>query len=279
MILVPSGVPGAEPRSSWCNLSGVGMNIPQRLRDILSPHRDAVEGAFGRLRPKPGWLPPDVDFLFLCFTNRCGSNYLAHLLASTGAFNEAGEFFNAPTVLEHATARGLRSLPAYVAALPALVAHRHRIAAKASIDQLVMLSDAGILPALGGRAHYLLLERQDRLGQAISRVIASQNGRWTTEHASEVPDSALRFDPAAIDEELGKIALGNAGFYLFFSANGIVPVHTTYEAVLADPAPVMDMLAAAMNLPKLEAKPGKIRIGQQANAINAAWRDAYLRKR
>jgi LPS sulfotransferase NodH len=251
------------------------MHIPEKLRDILSPHRDALEHVFGPLRSEPGWVPPDVDFLFLCFTNRCGSNYLAHLLATTGAFNEAGEFFNAPTVLEHAGARGLRSLPAYLSALPALVPHQRRIAAKASIDQLVMLADAGILPALGGRAHYLLLERQDRLGQAISRVIASQNGRWTTEHASDVPDSALRLDRAAIDQELGKIALGNAGFYLFFSANGIVPVHTTYEAVLADPAPVMDALAAAMNLPKLRVQPGEIRIRQQANAINAAWRDAY----
>jgi LPS sulfotransferase NodH len=251
------------------------MKIPKKLRDILSPHKDALEQAFGPLRPEPGWVPPDVDFLFLCFTNRCGSNYLAHLLATTGAFNEAGEFFNAPTVLEHAGARGLRSLPAYVSVLPALVPHRRRIAAKASIDQLVMLADAGILPGLGGRAHYLLLERQDRLGQAISRVIASQNGRWTTAHASDVPDSALRYDRAAIDAELGKIALGNAGFYLFFSANFIVPVHTTYEAVLADSAPVMAMLAAAMQLPKLVARPNKIRIKRQANAINAAWRNAY----
>ena len=61
-----------------------------------------------------------------------------------------------------------------------------------------MLADAGILDALRGRATYLLLERQDRVGQAISRVIAWQNGRWTTAHASDVPDSALVFDCAAI---------------------------------------------------------------------------------
>ncbi len=251
------------------------MNIPPQLRAIGSPHRDALERAFGPLLPAPGWRPPDVDFLFLCFTNRCGSNYLAHLLATTGAFNEGGEFFNAPTVLEHAAARGLRSLPEYFSVLPELVSHRGRIVAKASVDQIVMLVDAGILPALGPRARYLLLERQDRLGQAISRVIASQNGRWTTAHASDVPDSALVFDRAAIEAEIAKIAHGNAGFYLFFAANGIVPLHTTYEAVVADPAPVVDAVAALMGTGRLRARPGRVRIGRQANAVNEAWRRAW----
>ena len=252
------------------------MNIPPLLRGFASPHRAALTHAFGQLRPEPGWGPPDLDVLFLCFTNRCGSNYLAHLLATTGAFNEAGEFFNAPTVLEHAVPHGLRSLPAYFSALSGLVPHTGRIAAKAGIDQLVMLADAGILDALRGRATYLLLERQDRLGQAISRVIAWQNGRWTTAHASDVPDSALVFDRAAIDTELAAVAYTNAAFSLFFSVNGIVPVHITYEALLADPRPAVEAVAAAMGLPGLCPRPEKVTIHRQANAINAAWRRAYL---
>jgi LPS sulfotransferase NodH len=255
------------------------MNIPAAVRAIGSPHRDAMEQAFGALRPEAGWVPPEVDFLFLCFTNRCGSNYLAHMLATTGAFNEAGEFFNAPTVLEHAASLRLRSLPAYFSALPQLVTHGGRIAAKAGVDQVVMLADAGILPALGTRAKYLLLERQDRLGQAISRVIASQTGRWTTAHASDVPDAALVYDRTAIDEELAKIARGNAAFYAFFAANGIVPVHTTYEAVLKDPAPVIDAVAASMGTGPLVAHPEAVRIGRQRNVVNDAWREAYEGKK
>ena len=254
------------------------MNIPSPLRTLGFPHRDALARAFGPLLPVPGWTPPAMDFLFVGFTNRCGSNYLAHLLATTGAFNEAGEFFNAPTVLEHAAARGLRSLQGYFDALPALVPHTGRIAAKASIDQLIMLADAGILDALGPRVHYLLMERQDRLGQAISRVIASQTGRWTTAHWSDVPDSALVFDRVAIDTEIDKVARSNAAFYAFFAANGIVPVHTTYEAVLNDAAPIMDAIGAAMTLGPLRALPQKVAIGRQAGAVNAAWRAAYLRR-
>jgi len=252
------------------------LNIPQALRDIGSPHRDALEAAWGPIRPELGWQPPDLDYLFLCFTNRCGSNYLAQLLATTGAFNEAGEFFNAPTVFEHAVPRGLRSLAAYFSVLPDLVPHEGRMAAKASIDQLVMLADAGILRALGARAHYLLLERQDRLGQAISRVIASQNGRWTTAHKSDVPDSALKYDRAAIDAELAKIGLANSAFYLFFRANGIVPIHIAYEALLGDPDRTLQMVADEFGINHLAFSPEKITIHRQSTSVNSDWRARHL---
>lgn len=253
------------------------MIVPPSLRGgIDSVHRVVLTQAFGPLRPEPGWEPPDLDVLLLCFTNRCGSNYLAHLLATTGAFNEAGEFFNAPTVLEHSVPRGLRSLQAYFSVLTTLVPHRGRIAAKAGIDQLLMLADAGILDALHDRVTYLLMERQDRLGQAISRVIASQNGRWTTAHASDVPDSALVFDRLAIDTELAGIAYDNEQFTEFFTANGVVPVHVTYEALLADAQSAVSAVATKMGLAGLSPRPERVPIHRQANAINAAWRRAYL---
>jgi LPS sulfotransferase NodH len=190
-----------------------------------------------------GWVPPDVDVLFLCFTNRCGSNYLGYLLASTGAFNAAGEFFNHNTVLEHSVPKGLQSLSAYFTELSNLVARSGRLAAKASIDQLVMLADTGILDALRGRATYLLIERRDRLGQAISRVIAAQNLRWTTAQTARVPDSALVFDRAWINREVAEITLAHAAFSQLFSVNGIEPVRITYEALLADAKTALGALA------------------------------------
>jgi LPS sulfotransferase NodH len=250
--------------------------IPPALRDIASPHRDALEAAWGPIRGEPGWRAPDLDYLFLCFTNRCGSNYLAQLLAATGAFNEAGEFFNAPTVFEHAVPRGLRSLAAYFSVLPEIVPHRGRLAAKAGIDQLVMLADAGILDALGGRARYLLLERQDRLGQAISRVIASQNGRWTTAHESDLPDSALVYDRFAIDLELAKITRANAAFLLFFRANAIVPIHIAYEALMREPGESFRTIAGALDIKRLAYRPSRVTIHRQSGDINHEWRNRYL---
>jgi LPS sulfotransferase NodH len=209
--------------------------IPPPLRAIASPHRQMLEALWGPLRPSP--LPPGQGerFLFLCFTNRCGSNHVAQLLASTGAFNEAGEFFNADTVLEHSTPRGLRRLPDYFAALTAMLPHFGPLAMKAGIDHLVMLADTGVLDAIRNRAIFLLLERNDRLGQAISRVIAGQTGRFSTDQAQTMPDAALRYSRAAIQLELDNIERSNALFYLFFAANGITPIHTSHEAVTASP--------------------------------------------
>ncbi len=252
------------------------MIIPPPLRAVNSTHRTVLEREFGPLRPDPGVDMPPGNFLFLCFTNRCGSNYLAHLLATTGAFNEAGEFFNAETVLEHSRPRGLRSLSAYFATLYHLLPHHGHIAAKAGVDQLAMLADAGIFDALGERARFVLLERQDRLGQAISRVIATQTGRFTSAQAARVQDDALVYSRAAIAEELDGMALANELFYAFFAANGIAPIHATYEAVLADPAPVMAQIAATCGCETLVAHPEQVGIARQANAVNQAWRRAYL---
>jgi LPS sulfotransferase NodH len=253
------------------------VDIPLLLRSAVhSPHSVALKDYFGHLAPEPGWTPPDVDVLFLCFTNRCGSNYLASLLATTGEFNQAGEFFNASTVSEHARRLGLRSLPAYFSALTKMASHSGRLAAKASIDQLVMLADTGILDALRGRITYLLLEREDRLGQAISRVIAAQNLRWTTTQESKVPDSALMFDRAWIKNELAELAVRSAAFSQFFRANDITSIRITYEALLSDPKSAVQPLTKAMRLASLQPHPENVAIRRQANAINGAWRRAYL---
>jgi LPS sulfotransferase NodH len=251
------------------------MIVPPALRAIASLHRDALQAVFGPLHPDPAAPPPPGRMLFLCFSNRCGSNYVAQLLASTGAFNEAGEFFNAATVLEHATTSGLRSLPAYVAALPSLVPPHKVLAAKAAPDQLVMLSDCGTLDALGPRATYVLLERQDRVAQAVSRVIAAQNNAWSTSHQATIPDCALVYDRAAIDTELDKIARANAAFYAFFAVNGIVPLHTTYETVQADPQALADELSQRLEMPGLRIRPDSVTLRRQAGPLNTAWRQRF----
>jgi LPS sulfotransferase NodH len=249
------------------------MIVPAALREVVSPHRDALTAAFGPIRRDPTVAPPKTPVLFLCFTNRCGSNFAAQILASTGVFNEAGEFFNAPTVLHHAARLGLASLPAYFAALPSLVPPHTCLAVKASADQLAMLADAGVLEALGERVAYLLLERNDRLGQAISRVIAAQTGLWTTKHAAMGGEPV--YDRAAIDSELGAITLGNALFYAFFTANGIAPLHFSYESIMASPAGLADAVGTRLGFTGLRPNMAQVTIRLQRDTLNDAWRRIY----
>lgn len=77
--------------------------VPQALAGVERFHRAAITGLFA---PDAPAVAPDpaLRFVFLCFTNRCGSNYLAELLASTGALNPAEEVFNGDTIAEHVRA-------------------------------------------------------------------------------------------------------------------------------------------------------------------------------
>lgn len=253
------------------------MLIPPALRSNIDAfHAARIAALLAPLRHGSGVAMPAERIIFLCFTNRCGSNYLGQLLAATGQFNEAGEYLNAETVIHHASRLADPSLRAYFARLPGMVARHGWLAMKAGIDQLVMLSDAGILREVHARAHYILLERRDRLGQAISRCIAAQTGRWTSEHASDVPDSALRYSRAAIAQEMRSIEEATYGFYSFFAANRIAPLHLMHEDVLADPATALARIGAALGLGALRVDPSGVRIARQANAVNAAWRDRFL---
>ncbi|WP_297368749.1 Stf0 family sulfotransferase [Acidocella sp.] len=231
-----------------------------------------LEAAWGALPYAPP--PLDADILFLCFTNRCGSNYLAQLLAATGAFNEAGEYFNATTILEHTTRLGLTSLPSYMRALcTGLLAHRGPLAMKTSPDQLALLTQTGVLDALGPRARFLFIERTDQLSQAISRVIAAQTGQFWA-HQPRLGEPA--YTRPAIEAELANIAYANALFRAFFAANQLAPIHVSYEEILKSPAPMLARVGSAFGLTLPAPNPAKLTIQKQGNALNAAWRARYL---
>lgn len=258
--------------------------VPAPVRARIEPEHAARIAAELALLPRPSEdALPATGLLLLCFTNRCGSGYLAGLLGTTGAINEAGEFFNADTVLEHSRRHGLASLRAYLALLPRLAgapAAPHGqggwLAAKAGIDQLMMLTDSGILDEMHGRLRFVLLERRDRLGQAVSRCIAAQNGRWTSAQAARVADHALVYDRGCIEAELARIALANAAFYSFFAANGLAPLHLAHEDVLADPAGEVARVSALLGIPAARPDPARVALRRQAGLVNAEWRTRYL---
>ena len=250
------------------------MIVPQPLRERIAPA--TAQRIAAELAPIEAGMEvamPPCRLLLLCFTNRCGSNYLGQLLAATGFFNEAGENFNAETVLEHARGLPRPSLRAYLPHLDGLIGRNGWLVVKASVDQLMMLTDAGILDDMHDRTVFLLLERRDRLAQAVSRCIAAQTGRWTTGHAALA--DATAYSRATIDAELAKVALANQGFYAFFAANRIAPLHLVFEDVVAAPQAALDAVASRCGVAPLRADPTGVRIRRQADAINAAWMARY----
>lgn len=243
---------------------------------FANPHRERLVEAFGPLRPDPKFKPPDIDFLFILFTNRCGSNFLAHALASTGSFNEAGEFFNADTVLSHASANDLPSLPAYFCFVSNMVAHGQRMTAKLGIEHVAILAEAGILDAILGRSRFILIERRDKLAQGISRVVASQNLQWTSEQAKAIPNSRLVYSRSRIDEEIQRVDAGNGLLYRFLATARAAPRHFSYEALVTRTQSHLDEVAAWLDLQPLQFDPGRVRISPQSSPLKEVWRRRYL---
>lgn len=248
--------------------------VPAELSGLDRYHRDPLDRVFG---PDPPSAPidPGMKFLFLCFTNRCGSNFLAELIASTGRLNRGEEVFNASTVQAHATEQGLRSLAEYVNFLCRRLNMSGWLTAKIGIEQLVMLTEAGILDQILARSRFILIERQDRLAQAISRLVAVQNGQWTSAQTTLKADEALIYDRAALEAQQADVAFQNQAFYRFFAANGLVPKHLAYEAIAQSPQEYLSDIGTWLGFESFVGDLSALRIHRQDSAVKHRWRARY----
>lgn len=250
--------------------------IPEALQATERYHRAALASLFGAAGDEAETeIDPATRFLFLCFTNRCGSNFVAELMAAGGRINRAEEVFNGDTIATHVRERGLRSFAAYVNFLCDRLREGGRLAAKVSLEQLLMLTEAGVLDQIVTRSDFLLLERQDRLRQAISLLVAVQNRQWTSRQASVKPDAALVYRRDFIDEQMALIAQQTFGFYRFFASNGLTPKHLAYEELIAQPAQSLGAIEDWLGLPAAGPRDLALPIQRQASALKEAWRARY----
>ncbi len=240
-----------------------------------NPHQRAIEQQFGSAAVPADALPPDTHFIFLCFTNRCGSNHLADAMQSDGRLNMAGEFFNADAVLDDVKLHGHATFADYVRLQILWRQLAQRFVVKIAIPHLALLGHAGVLDAVRARSHYIFLTREDRLAQAISLHIAEQTGQWTSDTEAPLPNST-EYSRARIDRILAEVAEANREFEKFFALNAIIPIRLTYEAFVADRPRGLARIGAAIGLPDLHLVPDSLTIEPQTTARNAAWRARYL---
>jgi LPS sulfotransferase NodH len=207
----------------------------------------------------------------IAFTNRSGSNYLAELMRSTGRLAGLGEALNADTVAKRCDMWGVEDFPGYFAAL----AQRNRVpfGVKASWDQLLMLLRCRIHEMHRG-LHVVHIRRRDVVGQAISRDIAWQTGKWTslTKVEQEVTPT---YDAGRITSQIAAIHQEEVFFPLIFEAFDLQVTDVVYEELSRDPMTVVQRTMQEIGLPCPQWYPAQTRIGKQANATNDAFRAAY----
>ncbi|MBV8397198.1 MAG: hypothetical protein JOZ17_00450, partial [Acetobacteraceae bacterium] len=160
--------------------------LPKELIDYPNEHGDLIQAHFGNVAADLAAIPSDTRFVLICFTNRCGSHFLADALASSGTLNRAGEMFNAEIVVGDSKAYGLCDIGQFVGRLARTASKHGILVSKATVTQIAVLAKAGVLDHILPRTSFLLLERSDQLGQAISYALALGTDQWTSAHEARI---------------------------------------------------------------------------------------------
>jgi LPS sulfotransferase NodH len=250
------------------------IRLPDPLTDNI--HANEIRALFGGSLSAQVRLRDHINFAFICFTNRCGSNYLAQLLAATGRLNLADDAMHWEEVGRVTTRWNLRSFQQYFAVVMERNARSGWFLTKLAIAYLPLLQEAGLLDRCFRNARFIHITRDDTLDQAISLEIALQNQRWASFLAAAKPDEALEFSAPSIAMHRERFREENSMFETLFAANGIVPARVTYEALAKDPAGTLDRLAPLFGFETLRPDLVKVTTARQAGAINRRWRELFL---
>ena len=254
-----------------------GLIRPPRV--LRNEHLRHIEQHFGPLRREPADYPVDVTCVFLCFINRSGSNYLAELLASSYQYNRAGEVLNHPLVLEVSKGRGLARFQDFFAHVVTRQQQSGHFFVKTAIQHLEILTRAGVLDQIADRSRFIMLERNDVLGQAISFALAFATRAFSSEVEGSANPEDIVYSRETIDRYLETIAMSREQFAMFFGRNGIVPVRVMYEQLIADPEGDVTRLACELGLSDFCLDMSNVRLQRQSGPVNEEWRRRYLYER
>jgi LPS sulfotransferase NodH len=252
--------------------------LPELMLSIHSPNRNEIAGQISTAPGSPPDLPPTTRFVFVCFTNRCGSAYLGDILTSTGFFVQPFETLNAGNTLPYCRENGVRSFQEYFGRIIRRDSKNDTFIVKVMPEQLVLLCETGILDHIIERSDFLFMNRVDKLAQAIYRTIVEQNNRWAWDSPIGLPDDKLTYSAERISQHMSDIMLLNLSFERFFGLNGIVPITVEYERLVNAPQRELDEITLRMGLPGLTIDAGQLRYRRQTSDINRAWRTRYLQE-
>lgn len=222
--------------------------------------------------------PTGIKTLFVCFVNRCGSNFLGSFLASTGYLNLGREVFNHPLVTGISTRHELSSYSDYCAHLLEHESRNGVLVVKASVGQLTFLARTGLMAQMFTDPYFLHIERSDVLGQAISWEVADQNNQWIHFQDKQIDDAELAFDGERIDRILKSICNQNRDFDLFFALNGIEKYAVNYEHLKANPEDSVLRIYDWLGIDNFPFRRERI-YRRQNMSTKQEWRSRYLDER
>ncbi|MDX8354662.1 Stf0 family sulfotransferase [Cognatiyoonia sp. IB215182] len=239
----------------------------------------------------------------ICTTPRSGSTMLCKLLEATKIAGRPGSLFHEPSIdawLEYYGFDSGNFLSREATLNAILDAAMKRGKAGSDIfglrlqqrsfpflaEQLAFLfprqeTDLERLEAAFGPALFIYLHREDRLGQAISRLRAEQTGLWHkradgTDLERQAARREDRYDPDAIHAHLNEIAEQNEAWQRWFAEQSIKTLTITYEALSQYPQSTLAAILEALGLDASVAMRTPVQTSKLADRTNEDWRARFM---
>ena len=211
-------------------------------------------------------------------TQRSGSHYLAHLLAATGQLGCPFEYFHPGMLADFerrletddpnstlAEIRRLRTSPSGWFGMKAHWPQFECARSEWKLDEAYLSFD-----------RFILIERRDRIAQAVSLAIAQQTKSWLS--VMPAKPGELHYKPMEILGHLERIEAEYRCWRLYFAERGITPFRIVYEDLVADPLATLNALLLSFGAEPVPGLP-PISIQRQATQVNQDWRRRYARDR
>lgn len=137
--------------------------------------------------------------------------------------------------------------------------------------RVAMLEQGVDMSHWGVPVTWVRIQRDDRLGQAISYARASQTEQWTAEERAV---GVATYDTAMITRSLATLADSEAGWDTYFASLGVDPYRLTYEQLDDDYEGTMRALLD--HLGHLDTPVPERQLQRQATAESDEWRTRYV---
>jgi trehalose 2-sulfotransferase len=215
----------------------------------------------------------EQDNIFICFTNRCGSNFLANVMESTGIFSEAGEYFNWQTIVNISKRKNILSFDDYCIDMIGKKTKNNLFVSKIGWEQLLMISKLGQIPNIFNNSKFIWIQRKDVLGQAISLSIANQTKKWTSKQTgNEIVPEYRKDSIQKIIKGLSNANLIFANYFNLFNADFIEIFYESFcENVEINIKKICDFTGKDFQVENLK----EVKLEVQRNGINTEFREKF----
>ncbi|MDD5271544.1 MAG: Stf0 family sulfotransferase [Methylovulum sp.] len=188
---------------------------------------------------------PKLQNYIICFSSRCGANYLSDLLAMDGQMGNAGLALNYDVVIAHSEKQGFRHIQDYVAWLIKHTTSAQKIfGTKLVWEQLYFLTKIGVIPHIIKSPRFIHIHRKDVVGQAIAIYISTQTGQAS----SKQNPPSVKFNPQQIIRLIETIELSHSKFMMYFKLFNANYINIAYEDILSNEAGAVKNIVQSLGI-------------------------------